>query len=45
MDKNNQRSRKDFITCIRKYDDRAISYNKAKSKLWDMTKTYLHKHF
>ena len=30
LDKNNKKIKKDLINWIRKYDDRAISYDKAK---------------
>lgn len=45
MDKNNLKSHKGIINSIRKYDDRTISYEKAKNNLWSMTKNYLYQHF
>ena len=45
IDKNNQRNKKDLINSIRRFDDRTISYNKAKNHLWSMTKNYLYQHF
>lgn len=45
LEKNNQKAKRDLINSIRKYDDRTISYDKAKGKLWDMTKNYLYSHF
>lgn len=45
LDKNNKKTRRDLINSIRRYDDRTISYDKAKTKLWDLTKNYLFQHF
>jgi len=45
LEKNNQKQRHDLIATIRNYDDRTISYDKAKTRLWDMTRSYLSQHF
>lgn len=45
LDNNNKRTKSDLINSIRRYDERTISYDKAKSKLWNMTKDYLMTHF
>lgn len=34
-----------MITSIRNYDDRTVSFIKAKDNLWGMTKSYLLCHF
>ncbi len=45
LEKNNQKTKRDFIHSIRRFDDRTISYDKAKSKLWGLTSNYLSTHF
>lgn len=42
IDKNNLKVRKDLINSLRRFDDRTISYHKAKNHLWSMTKNYLY---
>jgi len=41
LENNNQKTSRGLINSIRKYDERTISYDKAKSKLWGMTTNYL----
>ena len=45
IDKNNLKVNTSILHSLRKVDDRTISYEKAKTNLWGMTRNYLSTHF